>query len=132
MKFDIGIMKLAGALASHSYQRQGVIAENVANADTPGFRAKDLQSFAELHGAQSSGPSQMKATREGHMGFTSGSMRYEAEEVAAFGAESPNGNTVSLEDQMTRGAEVQHTHEMALGVYSKSLSIIRLGLGRRG
>jgi len=132
MKFDIGIMKLAGALASHSYQRQGVIAENVANSDTPGYRAKDLQSFSDLHAAKSSGPGHMKATREGHLGFTAGNMGYEAEEISAFGAESPNGNTVSLEDQMTRSAEVQHTHEMALGVYSKSLSIIRLGLGRRG
>ena len=49
----------------------------------------------------------------------------DAAPAACAGAETPNGNSVSLEDQMMRAAEVRQEHEMALGVYSKALDILR-------
>ena len=52
-------------------------------------------------------------------------------EQTALGAETPNGNTVSLEDQMLRAAEVRQQHELATGVYAKSLEILRAAVTRR-
>ena len=132
MKFDIGLVRLAGALATHSSVRQNLIAENIANADTPSYRARDLHSFQDLYGQDAVGASRMRATKEGHIDHANGEARFSPVERAALGAEAPNGNNVSIEDQIIRSAEVNHAHEMALGVYRTSMDILRTSLGRRG
>jgi flagellar basal-body rod protein FlgB len=120
---NLNILSLASALASHASARQQVISENVANADTPGYRARDIKPFGEL---VDTGPAfEAKRTRPGHMAFGSAIHGFEPVQSAAFGAETPNGNSVALEDQMVRGAEVQQEHGLAVGVYSKSLAILR-------
>ncbi len=130
MKFDIGILRMAQNMAEHASARQSVISQNIANADTPGYKARDIASFAETYQtSQQSSPGEM-ATRAGHMLPATIPPGYEGFEDAAFGAESPNGNTVSLEDQMVRAAEARHEHDLALGIYGKSLDIFRAGLGR--
>lgn len=132
MTMDIGLLKLAGALASHAAHRQGIIAENIANADTPGYKARDLESFASVASKTTyNNASVMKATRPQHFGFGDADSRFAVEKTAVFGAESPNGNTVSLDDQMMRSAALKVDHDLALGVYSKSLQILRMSLGRR-
>ena len=120
---DLTILNLASALARHASARQQVISENVANADTPGYRARDIRAFGDL---VDTGPAfEAKRTRPGHVAFGSTINGFEPELSAGFGAETPNGNSVSLEDQMMRGAEVQQAHGLAIGAYSKSLAILR-------
>ena len=120
---DLNLLSLASALAHHASARQQVISENVANADTPGYRARDIEPFGAF---LDSGPAfEAKRTRPEHVAFGSTLHGFEPELSAAFGAETPNGNSVSLEDQMMRGAEVQQEHGLAIGVYSKSLAILR-------
>lgn len=126
---DLNILSLASALAHHASARQQVISENVANADTPGYRARDIRSFSEL---VETGPAfEARRTRPGHIAFGAGMGGFEPERLAALGAETPNGNSVSLEDQMMRGAQVQQEHNLAIGVYSKSLSILRSVVANR-
>jgi len=45
--------------------------------------------------------------------------------------ESPNGNTVSLEAEMIRSTELRQQHDMAIGIYQKSLQIMRTSMGRK-
>lgn len=126
---DLNILSLASALAHHASARQQVISENVANADTPGFRARDIKPFGEL---VDTGPAfEAKRTRPQHVAFGSSIDGFEPELSAAFGAETPNGNSVSLEDQMMRGAQVQQEHGLAIGVYQKSLAILRTVVATR-
>ena len=131
MKFDIGIMRLAGSLASYAAKRQSLIAQNIANADTPGYRARDMVNFSDLVQKKGVGASTMRATRPEHFGSGQNALQVSGEEISAFGIESPNGNNVALEDQLVRGAQVKQSHEMALGVYKTSIDILRLGIGRR-
>jgi len=129
MKLNIGVLNLASDLASHAYRRQELIAQNVANADTPGYKARDLSKFTVSNEFEASFG--MRKTRKEHFGTEIGSHNSRIIQSSVLGNESPNGNSVSLEDQLVRSADVQHQHEMALGVYQKSLAILRLGLGRR-
>ncbi len=124
---SLEIMRMANALAAHSGARLGVIAQNIANADTPGFKAQDLPDFAATW-AETGGEG-MKATRPGH----NGTMATTAEPVAMRrdGPASPNGNTVSLQDEMVRAAQVRQDHDMALAVYKNAGDILRAALGRR-
>jgi flagellar basal-body rod protein FlgB len=131
MEINLEILRMAQGMAAHASARQGIIAENIAHADTPGYQAKDLKSFAETYAAQTATPFQLKISREGHLPATQSP--YEASEIylTAFGAESPNGNNVSLEDQMMRASQIKGQHELALGIYRKSMDILRMSLGRR-
>lgn len=130
MNLNLNILRLASSLASHSAARQQVIAENIAHADTPGYRARDIADFSETL-EQTPSNFSARTTRAGHVQFGSSPDEYRTHEETAFGAESPNGNNVSLEDQMVRSVDLQHSHQLALGVYEKSLSILRTSIGRK-
>lgn len=119
------IMRMAQAMAVHAGKRQAVIAENVAHADTPGYRARDLASFSDSYAAQGL---ELRKTRTGHV---DGSMPQQAAMVDAAARQDPNGNTVSLESQMIKAGEVRHQHDLALAVYKTSLDILRMSVGRR-
>ena len=125
---NLTLLNLASALAAHATARQQLISENVAHADTPGYRARDVVDFASII---DEGPSfAARTTRPEHMAFGAPN-GFDPIDSTAFGAETPNGNSVSLEDQMTRAAEVRQEHDMALGVYGKSLEILRAVVVRR-
>ncbi len=127
MTTPLKIMSLAGDLANHAYKRQGLISGNIANADTPGYKAKDLKAFSpkvETHFA-------MRASRPGHTMTAPNTRSAEIVMTSTLGAQSPNGNNVSIEDQMVRSADIRHQHELAIGVYQKSMAILKASLGRR-
>ncbi len=123
---QIGILDYASKLAVHSMNRQSVIAENVANADTPGYKAKDLKDFSVNR--VSSG-TEMYQTRSGHMtstpGFNSKAI------IVDNGPISPNGNSVSLETEMVKSTEATRSHSLALTIYKSSLDALRASLGTR-
>lgn len=57
-------------------QRTEMLAANMANADTPGYKAKDIDFAAAMKAAQSAKPSTagtgMKTTQSGHIGSAGG------------------------------------------------------------
>lgn len=124
----LDILRMAQGLAAYSADRQAVVARNVANADTPGYRAQDLQSFNEIYQADTVNVP-MRQTRETHLaGLQDGPGT--AMMIDAGGQTSPNGNSVSLETEMVRAVEVKRGHDMALAVYKTSLDLLRTSLGR--
>ncbi len=121
------ITRMAQALAAHAGARQTAVAQNIAQADTPGYRAVDLPDFASVYGADDAGPG-MRATRAGHIGTEDGTPEFVARTVR--GAASPDGNTVSVETEMVKAVEVRQEHDMALAVYRSVSDILRVSLGR--
>lgn len=117
--------------------RQTVLAENIANANTPGFRAQDLREpdFAALVRGQS-GPAsvQMVATAPSHFGATSAARSAEGLGFSTIdrsdSESSPNGNSVVLEEQMMRLSETQMDYSIVTGLYKKTLGLFRMALGR--
>ena len=119
------LTRMAQALAAQSGARMAVIAQNVANADTPGYKAQDLPSFAETYAAD---PGQMRATRPGHLTAAATALTPRPEQVKGHAA--PNGNTVSLEAEMVKSVEARQNHDMALAIYRATSDVIRASLGR--
>ena len=124
---SVDISRMARALSAHAGARLGLIARNVAQADTPGYKAVDLKSFADTW--QASGADDMRATRAGH--FTSAGQLMDPVIQKGGDAMSPDGNTVSLPREMVKSVEVRQQHDMALAVYKNTSEIIRASLGRR-
>jgi flagellar basal-body rod protein FlgB len=122
---DLAILRLADSLARHSATRHSLLAQNVANADTPDYKARDLTPFDQLVPRSFDA----RATRPGHLAGQS-RVTLSPIEDSRFGSESPNGNDVSITDQLTRAAQALGNHDKAVSVYKKTLDILRLGLGR--
>jgi flagellar basal-body rod protein FlgB len=132
---DIPILSMLRTRLEWAQTRQKVLAENVANADTPKYRSRDLvaPTFEE--------PSQVTAapvasvalvrTERGHIagfGSTGSPFRTEIGDKNDMG---PNGNTINLEDQMMKVAANQMDYQAATAVYTRSLSLIKTALGKR-
>lgn len=120
------IIRMAEAMASHAGARQGVVARNIANADTPGYKAQDLPDFAQTYRVGNEGA--MLATRTGHLTQTPASTPLIAR--VGTGSSSPNGNSVSLEGEMVNAVEVRQQHDLALAIYRNATDILRASLGR--
>lgn len=121
------IMRMAQDLARYSGARQSQIAKNIANSDTPGYRARDLVSFSEVY-HDMRGAADLRMTRPAHV--ARGGSEPEFRSFDAGGEAAPNGNTVSLETEMVRATRAKSNHDLALTVYRSSLDIIRTSLGR--
>ena len=117
------LMRLAAQTARHAAARQAVIAANVANADTPGFRARDLDPFRPA--------GDVAALRRTHARHLAGAPPAPRAHIRADAPTDPNGNSVSLEAEILRSEETGRIHDRALAVYGASLDLLRASLGRR-
>jgi flagellar basal-body rod protein FlgB len=127
---NLAVFETAHAMAVHAGNKQAVVAQNVANADTPGYIARDLPSFKDVYAPRDSGGQMQRATRDQHMhGTANGSVSSMILEDRSFA--SPDGNTVSLETEMLRGTDAKRQHDRALAIYKSALNIVRSSLGRQ-
>ena len=116
-------------------ERQRVLAENVANADTPRYRARDLAPLKfEAPGgdAPATVSSVALATTEpGQMnGFGLSPPRFRTESKGNYEVR-PTGNAVNLEDEMMKVAANQMDYQAATAVYTRSLNLIKTALGKK-
>jgi flagellar basal-body rod protein FlgB len=111
-------------------ERQSVLAQNVANADTPGYVAKDMKQpdFAKLvAGAGTHLP--MLRTDAKHILPVSATGQFE-ETAEPVTESAPNGNTVQLEDQMMKISSNASDHALTTSIYKKQLALLKIALGQ--
>lgn len=123
---NLEVFQTSYAMARHAGARQAVTAANMANADTPGYRARAMESFRDTYVA---GSSDLRATRSGHLG--TGTTSAPPQPHMSDAEASPNGNSVSLEQEMVNSIEIQREHSRALAIYKHSLDVLRTSIGRR-
>jgi flagellar basal-body rod protein FlgB len=111
--------------------RQKLLAENVANADTPGFQPKDLRvpSFAPT-GEVTGGALSVERTDPLHLASTSSRTGEDQHQARRFEV-TPSGNAVNLEDEMLKVAQNQSDYQLAASLYTKSMQMLRTAVGRR-
>ena len=118
------LTRMAQALASYSGTRVETVARNIANADTPGYRAMDMPAFGSI---VEDSAFALRATRANHL--TSQSFRMPQAKPSGSDM-APNGHDVSLDAHMRQAMEARQSHEMALAIYRSTSAIIRTSLGR--
>ncbi len=128
MQLNLDILNLARAVAIDAGKRQSVVAANIANADTPGYRARNLRPFSDTL-QDTRGTAALRQTRPGHLTASANTMGSGRLEFSK-GETAPNGNSVSLETEMTKAAEIRQQYDLALTIYRKSMDILRTSLGR--
>lgn len=109
-KTGLSLFQLASARMDWLGSRQQVIASNIANADTPDYRARDVTSFEDF--------------------LTRGELA--AREMQAPWDRAPDGNQVVLEEQTLLANETESSHRLAARLYSKGHSLLAMAVGRGG
>jgi flagellar basal-body rod protein FlgB len=113
-------------------ERQRLLAENIANADTPNFRPLDLTPPNFDRRAPAAPLVALQRTSAAHILGSSVSGSGQFQMARPGGSETrPGGNAVSLEDEMLKVAQNQMDHQAVAGLYSKSLGLVKIALGKR-
>ncbi|SDE40569.1 MULTISPECIES: flagellar basal body rod protein FlgB [Kordiimonas] len=116
---------------------QTVISENIGHADTPGYKAKELdkQNFSGLvDNLVSDRPqgTQMRTKNSRHMDTSgSSSVTMRTREVKDS-EETPSGNSVVLEEEMMKLADNQMKYGMVVNLYKKNIGLLNIALGKGG
>ena len=111
-------------------ERQAVLAQNVANADTPGYASKDVKplDLATLV-AGTAHRLPLATTQPGHIAPVNAQGAFE--QVTDPASErSPNGNDVSIEDQMMKISDTNNDYALTTSLYKKQISLLQMVLGR--
>lgn len=129
---DIPILSMLRTRMNWQQERQKVLADNVANSDTPNFQPRDL--VEPTFGRSTMGRSMsltLARTEPGHLGgdAAGGGSNFESNRAGGFEVK-PAGNAVSLEDQMMKVAANQMDYQAATTLYARSLGLIKTALGR--
>lgn len=112
-------------------QRQQVIARNIANSDTPGYRPEDLKEF---NPAKVGGDRQfilaMAKTAPGHSTGLHKPQNFKAEEVRKNYEVSPDKNAVILEEQLVKMNENRVDYQTMTRLYAKQSEMMKTAIGR--
>lgn len=126
---DIPILSMLRTRMQWHQERQRVLAENVANADTPNYHARDLAPpnfehalrVASLTLARTDANHIVGAGGTGSQFAQDGNVRYEVR---------PHGNAVSHEDEMLKLAGNQTDYDAVTSLYAHSLAMIKTAIGK--
>lgn len=107
------IMKLANQHQNWLSLREATVAQNVANANTPGYQAKDVESFSSLFDKKQV---HMRGTQPGHMSAIDATERSEEVENKDSWDITYSGNSVSLEQEMMKVNEIARDHALTTSI----------------
>lgn len=122
---QIALFKLADQRLAWADRRQQVLAQNIANADTPGWRSRDLRPFADLL----AGRTLALAGVPGVPAQLPTPPTIPLESVQTDAVAAPDGNSVQLDSQLSKVADTETTQALVTSLYTKYLGMFRTALG---
>jgi flagellar basal-body rod protein FlgB len=126
---DIPILAMLRTRMAWHQERQRVLANNVANKDTPNFKPRDLVPPDFSRTAPATGPMVLVRTDPMHLGVTGALGGPQFEERGRDEAR-PIGTAGGLEDEMMKVAANQMDYQMVTTLYSRGLGLIKTALGK--
>jgi flagellar basal-body rod protein FlgB len=128
---DIPILAMLRTRMAWHQERQRVLADNIANADTPKFKPRDLVPPDFGRTAPAAGPVALVRTAPMHLSApgAGGGSQFAADRRGRYEVH-PTGNAVSLEEEMMKVAANQMDYQMVTTLYSRGLGLIKSALGK--
>jgi len=129
---DISIFSALKQKMRWQQARQTVLAENVANAETNGYKARDLRPFEfgdQLKNIEMTRVSSATTDKRHFALQTQNPQGFGAKASTSFEV-TPDGNGVVLEEQMIKISSNQLDYQAATTLYSRSVRVLRTALGR--
>jgi flagellar basal-body rod protein FlgB len=122
----IPLFELADRRLAFLDRRQSLLSQNVANADTPRYKPHDLPPFAQTL-AEASFELVLVRTDPADM---PGTVAPDSSSSVLSREEQPDGNAVSLDEQLMHVADTDNAHELVTDLYSKYLGMFRTAIGQ--
>ncbi len=134
---DLGGLRLFSMLSRRMDwlgDRQRVLAQNIANADTPGYLPRDLKdlSFRSLLQPRPSARVDLAATDPMHRPGAVTRPAYGERTVREDELVTLSGNAVELEDELRKVSETSVDYQTMTNLYRKHVELIKTALGRGG
>jgi flagellar basal-body rod protein FlgB len=126
MAAEIGIFELAERRLGWIDTRQRLLAQNIANADTPNYVPRDIQPFSAV---LDSLPMQAVRTNPMHLAAFATPSTLQAIRPAQ---RSPDGNAVSVETELTKVADDESQQSLVTNLWKSYLGMYMTALGRNG
>lgn len=131
---NVSLFKAITTKMSYLNERQAVISENIANADTPGYRPQDLEELdfrSMLRKSTGETVVNAQATRQGHVSGAADGMKSAGTRGQKTVYEvSPSGNSVIIEEQMIKSTETTMDYNLMSSLLQKNVGMIRMAIGR--
>jgi flagellar basal-body rod protein FlgB len=132
---DIPLFAMLKGKLAYVSQRQSVIAQNVANADTPGFAPKDLKAFSfdqALKSAQGATGIGVVRTNAAHLKTDAAGDEPWGDQNSPDSEVRLDGNHVVLEEQMMKLTQAKMDYDAAVGFYQQSLQLLQTAIKKPG
>ena len=126
---DIPIFSMLRTRLDWAQARQRVLAENVANSDTPNFRPNDLAAPKFDASSAIAQPVRLATTESGHLPGLNAAETFHSERPAAYDLR-PTGNAVNIEDEMMKVAANQMDYQAVSALYTRSLNLLKTAIGK--
>jgi flagellar basal-body rod protein FlgB len=113
-------------------QRQEVLAQNIANANTPDYTPQDLKPMPFAETMKRLAPVNPDRTSDLHLAGTvvRRAQPFRDEEQRKRYEVAPDGNSVVIEEQMIKVAETQMDYQLITNLYRKHVDMIKTAIGR--
>lgn len=121
---SIGIFDLAERRMAWLDRRAAVLAENIANADTPGWKSRDLQPFTAA--LSQAGVSPLR-TNPLHL---AGTVAGDPAARVLSGEAAPDGNAVRIDVELTKLADTETAQTLASNLWKSYIGLFRTALGK--
>ena len=136
---SIALFKAIGAKMEYLSQRQNIISQNIANADTPGYQPKDLkpvdfgQTVKNITGDTGGQKAiSMTTTDPMHLPTLGKTADPKSEKETKLYEVAPAGNGVVLEEQMVNSGKTQMDYGLMTSLYQKNARLIQIAIGVQG
>jgi flagellar basal-body rod protein FlgB len=126
---NIPLFSMLRAKMQWHQERQRLLAENVANADTPSFKPRDLSPLKFEPGSPAGPQVALARTSVLHIASFAGTTQFQVDRRGEYETR-PTGNAVSLEDEMLKVASNQMDYQAATALYTRGLALIKTALGK--
>jgi flagellar basal-body rod protein FlgB len=114
-------------------ERQEVLAQNIANADTPKYQARDVKPLSFKDEMKRQAPIEAAVTHPAHVRTAPlEASRFDLVVEKKPYETNPDGNSVILEEQMQKVASGKSAYELAANLMQKHIGLLRTAIGNRG
>ena len=127
---DLPIFSMLRSRMQWHQERQKVLSENVANADTPRFRPRDLKPLDFGSQVAQAGQVRVASTDPAHITGANATGPFASAQNNKYDVR-PAGNAVSVEEEMIKVAANQMDYQAAVSLYSRSMSLFKVALGKK-
>lgn len=130
---NLPLLDVIGAKIKYLSTSQEIVAQNIANADTPGYRPQTLAPVdfaALLNKSGTLGQVSLQKTNPRHLGAdgTIGAESKSQNQRMTYEV-APAGNAVILEEQLVNAAKIRMDYDLAVNLYTKNMGLLRTALG---